>query len=123
MTNLSIKNSTAEMVTAIEEGLISKKGIDPLVMDFSNMQNIAFERFIICTGSSGTHANALADAVIDTVISQCKDKPWHVEGRENAEWILLDYGNIVVHIFQPEKREFYKLEALWADADIRQVTE
>lgn len=122
MTDLSIKNRTAELEKAIVNGILEKKGANTLVMDFSQMQNTAFERFIICNGSSTTQTSSIADSVIDTVISQCKDKPWHIAGRENGEWILLDYGNIVVHIFLPEKREFYKLEDLWADAIIKPVT-
>lgn len=123
MTELSIKNKTAELEKAIVEGVLEKKGVDGLVMNFTHMQNVAFERFIICTGTSTTQTSSIADSVIDTVISQCKEKPWHIEGRDNAEWILLDYGNIIVHIFLPEKREFYKLENLWADAVIKPVTD
>ncbi|PID93676.1 MAG: ribosome silencing factor [Bacteroidetes bacterium] len=123
MTALSSKNKTTTLEEAIVDGLLEKKGKDAVIMDFSKMQNIAFERFIICSGSSTTQVNAIADAIIDSTITQCKEKPWHTEGRNNAEWILLDYGNIVVHIFLPEKREFYKLEDLWADAIMKPIEE
>ncbi|PIE88090.1 MAG: ribosome silencing factor [Bacteroidetes bacterium] len=121
MTELSLKHKTAALEKAIVDGLLEKKGENAIVMDFSKMQNTAFERFVICSGNSTTQVAAIADAIIERSIAACKEKPWHTEGLHNAEWVLLDYGNIVVHIFLPEKREFYKLEDLWADAIMRPV--
>lgn len=123
MTELSKKNETEKLHGAIVEGIRSLKGLNAVSMNFSKIQNTAFEYFILCNGSSSTHTASIADSVINTVNSQCKEKPWHMEGMHNAEWILLDYGNIVVHVFQPEKREFYKLEDLWADAEITPLAE
>ncbi len=123
MTEFSKKSETEKLHDAIVEGILDLKGIQAVSMHFSKIQNTAFEYFILCNGTSSTHTAAIADSVIKIVNSQCKEKPWHMEGMQNAEWILLDYGNIVVHVFQPEKREFYKLEDLWADADITPLTE
>jgi len=119
------KNSvnTEILAQSIIEGIREKKGQETVMIDFSTIPNAAFRRFIICEGTSTTQNTAIADSVIDTVIRQCAEKPWHTEGKENAEWILLDYGDVVVHIFLSSTRNFYKLEQLWADAKIVPVSE
>lgn len=74
--------------------------------------------FIICEASNERQVNAIADQLEREVRKKIKEKPWHVEGKENLEWVLIDYFNVVVHIFKKETRKFYALEDLWADGEI-----
>ena len=80
-----------------------------------------FYYFIICTGNSNTQVNALSQSIQKLVSKELKDKPWHIEGEANAEWILMDYVNVVVHIFQKKAREFYDIEGLWGDAKVTTI--
>jgi ribosome-associated protein len=102
------------IVNAIEE----LKGEDIICLDLRKLKNAISDFFIICSGNSNTQVDAIANFIYDDVSKKLKIKPWHSEGFQNAEWILLDYVDTVVHIFQKETREFYNLENLWADAEI-----
>jgi ribosome-associated protein len=104
-------------------GLQEKKGKDITVLDLSSIPTAVCKYFIVCNGDSTTQVQALADSVIEEVRKATGEKPWHTEGYDNREWILLDYSNIVIHIFLPEVREFYGLEDLWADADFEKIPE
>ena len=73
--------------------------------------------FIICEGTSNTQVNAIVNSIQKKVSKELKDHPWHIEGSENAEWVLMDYVNVVVHVFQKPIREFYNIEELWGDAE------
>jgi len=116
------KKSPTEILTeAIVDALLDKKAKNPVIMDFSKLNSSVCDAFMICHGNSRTQVEAIADGVISNVKSKTGLNPWHKEGLENAEWILIDYGDIVVHIFQDLKRTFYNLEQLWADADILTV--
>jgi len=88
-----------------------------------NIPNAVSRYFVICHGTSRTQVEAIADSVENLVRKANGSKPWHKEGYENAEWILLDYVDVVVHIFQDQTRSFYKLEELWADAVISRYDE
>ncbi len=105
------------------KAISEKQGIDINLLDFSKIENSVSAYFIICHGESSVQVRAIADFVDEVVKKQYKEDPWFVEGYNNAEWILLDYADIVVHIFQKDKRNFYKLEDLWADAEIQQYSE
>lgn len=112
------KKSEAEMLSGIIiKGIQDKKGKDIVQLDLTNVKNSICDSFIICHGTSRVQVEALADAVEMEVNKAVGVKPSHREGFENAEWILLDYFNVVVHIFQEKVRGFYKLENLWADAE------
>ena len=113
-----IKNNTAK---AAIEGILSKKGKRIVVMDMQKIDNAISSYFIICHGTSRPHITAIADAVVDFVKNETKHNAWNKEGFENAEWILIDYADVVVHIFQETSRSHYKLEELWADADIQYI--
>jgi ribosome-associated protein len=78
---------------------------------------------VICDADSNTHVNAIAESIEETVIKQTPDKLYHSEGQQNAEWILLDYINIVAHVFLRETREYYNIEGLWADAEITLIND
>ena len=111
---LPIQNKTA---LAAIDGLISKKAKQVVVMDMQKIPNAVSAYFIICHGTSRPHVTALADAVTENVKKETGFNAWGKEGIENAEWILIDYADVVVHIFQESSRKHYKLEELWADAE------
>lgn len=102
----------------VVDGLQEIKGENITIMDLRKIENAVTDFFVIAEGNSNTKVNALKESVHKMVRENVGDKPWHVEGRENAEWILMDYVNVVVHIFQNGIREFYDLESLWGDADV-----
>ena len=77
--------------------------------------------FVVCTGSSNTHVNAIVSAIQKTVSKELKEKPFHTEGNDNAEWVLIDYINVVVHVFQKQIREYYNIEGLWGDAKATKI--
>ena len=112
------KPNTKEIVNAAIEGIFKKKGKDPVSLDLTKIENSAFKYFVICHGDSNTQVEALADSVLETVKEETGEKAWHKEGLNNATWVLLDYSDVVVHIFQREYRDFYKIEELWADAEL-----
>ncbi len=105
-----------QLVNTIVEGIQEKKGINIAILDLAELDNTICQYFIICDGDSNTHVDAIANSVIDYVREKLEDKPNHSEGFANAEWILLDYFDVVVHVFQRDQRSFYNLEGLWADA-------
>ena len=105
------------------KGLQELKGENIVYVDLSVVDNAICENFIICNGTSNTHVNALAGSVEKEVRKTLGEKPWKSEGFGNAEWIILDYVNTVVHIFQEESRNFYNLDGLWADAKITEIKE
>ena len=100
----------------VVEGLQDVKGENITILDLREIDNAVTDFFIISEGSSNTQVNALSESVHKSVRENLGDKPWHVEGKDNAEWVLMDYVNVVVHIFQKGTREFYDLESLWGDA-------
>ena len=115
------KNDTEELADEIMAAMQEKKAITPVIIDFRKIQDSISDLFIICHGTSRTHVEAIADGIIMDVKKNTGQIPWHREGFENAEWILIDYNDIIVHIFQEIRRTFYNLEQLWADADLRQI--
>jgi ribosome-associated protein len=109
------------LVTAIVDAMLDKKAKDPVILDLKNMNSSVCDAFVICHGSSRTQVEAIADEVIGSIKKKTGMNPWHKEGFENAEWILIDYFDVIVHIFQDSKRSFYNLEQLWADAEITRI--
>ena len=112
-----------EFLQLIIEGLLEKKGKEIINIDLRKLEYAPCDNFIICHGESGTHVKALAESVEDKMETVAQIRLGHREGLENARWILLDYGSVVVHIFQHEDREYYKLEDLWGDADVTLIKE
>ena len=100
----------------IIQALIEKKGEQIVCIDLKAMHHVLFDYFIICTGNSKPHVETLSDFVQESTKKLAGQRPSYVEGRANGEWVLLDYFNIIVHIFQPEIRQFYNIESLWSDA-------
>jgi ribosome-associated protein len=103
----------------IIQALIEKQGIDIKCINLKKINHVYFDYFIVCSGNSKPHVETLCDFVQEQTQRIANTKPVHVEGLENKEWVLLDYFNVLVHIFQPEAREFYNIEALWNDAEIQ----
>ncbi len=108
--------TSKELVDAVVEGIQEKKGVNIVILDMTKIDNTICDYFVICDGDSNVHVDAVADSVNDYVRKKLNDRPVHVEGKENAEWILIDYVDVIDHIFQRSIREFYNLEGLWADA-------
>ena len=109
------------LLDSIAKGIFEKKGLNVLKIDLRKLENRITDYFVICHATSTTQVGAICDSVEDTVIKDAKEKPIHVEGLDNCFWVLLDFGNVVVHIFLEEYRQFYSLESLWADASIEAV--
>ncbi|MBT8307441.1 MAG: ribosome silencing factor [Maribacter sp.] len=110
------KASADELIALILQGIEKVKGLDINILDLREIENTVCDYFIICNGTSNTHVNAIVGSIQKTVSKAIKDKPWHVEGEDNAEWVLMDYVNVVVHVFQQHIREYYDIEGLWGDA-------
>jgi ribosome-associated protein len=118
MTAIKDTLTTDQLTSLIIEGIKEKKGLSIIDVDLNGIANAICERFVICHGGSRTHADAIANGLQEHVRKHSGVRSWHSEGYENAEWILIDYVNVVVHVFQKETRNYYKLEELWADARI-----
>lgn len=110
------KTSADELIALIIQGIEEVKGHNINLLDLREIENTVCDYFIVCNGTSNTHVNAIVGSIQKTVSKAIKDKPWHVEGEDNAEWVLMDYVNVVVHVFQKQIREFYDIEGLWGDA-------
>jgi ribosome-associated protein len=115
------KASADELIALILHGVEEVKGLDINILDLREIENTVCDYFIICSGTSNTHVNAIVNSIQKTVSKAINDKPWHVEGSENSEWVLMDYVNVVVHVFQRQTREFYDIEGLWGDAKVTLV--
>ena len=109
------------LIEKIVDGISDVKGQNIEMIDLRKIENRICDFYIICSGSSNTHVSAILESVKKKVSKSLKEKPSHTEGEENAEWILLDYINVVVHIFQEQVREFYKIEELWGDCKINMI--
>ncbi|MBC8156212.1 MAG: ribosome silencing factor [Bacteroidetes bacterium] len=113
---------TAEQLrNLVVKGMLEKKGMDVVVMDLRGVANAITDFFIICSGTSDTQIDAIASSVEEEVYKSSKTNPWHREGQQNREWILLDYVDVVAHVFKKERRAFYDLEQLWGDAEIQHI--
>lgn len=114
-------NPEKQLLDAILHGISEKKGKDVLVVNLKGLPNAVSDYFIIATGDSNTQVEAIANSVHEEVKKATGENPFHSEGYSNAEWILLDYVNMVIHVFQPEARSFYQLEKLWSDGQIEHI--
>ena len=107
---------TDQLITEIVRGIEEIKDKDIEILDLREIENTVCDYFVICNGTSNTQVNAIVNSVQKLVSKALQEKPWHVEGSNNAEWVLLDYVHVVVHVFQKQIREFYNIEGLWGDA-------
>ncbi len=114
---------TGKTVEAVLEGIRRMKGKSITLIDLNSIQHTECGHFVICHGTSSTQVDSIAHSVEDTVKELTGENVWHRDGYRNSIWILLDYGDIMVHVFQEEAREFYNLEGLWADAKLTKIEE
>ncbi len=110
------EKGTDQLITQIIIGIEEVKGQDIEILDLRELENTVCDYFIICNGTSNTQVNAIVNSIQKTVSKAIHEKPWHIEGSNNAEWVLIDYVHVVVHVFQKHIREFYNIEGLWGDA-------
>lgn len=111
------KQSNSDLlITTIISGIEDVKGKEITILDLREIENTVCNYFIICEGTSNTQVNAIVNSVQRKVSKSLKDNPWHIEGNDNAEWVLMDYVDIVVHVFQKHIRDYYDIEGLWGDA-------
>ncbi len=113
--------ATEKTKNAILEGIQRIKGKNIIIIDLNTIHYTECGYFIICQGSSNRQVDSIAHSVEETVKEMTGEDAWHTEGYKNSLWVLLDYGEIVVHVFQSEARDFYNLEGLWADAGITKI--
>ena len=107
---------------AIVEGMQENKAQDIVVLDLRKLSSAVCDYFVICSGESSTQVDGIANSVARFTRQELKEKPWHIEGKTNSEWILLDYIDVVCHIFYKDARKFYELEELWSDAERTNIT-
>jgi len=117
------KEQTTSLLDAIVEGMQDKKAKNITVINLIGLEHRVADYFVICDADSNTHVSAIADSLEESVIKKTGEKPYHTEGRQNAEWILVDYVNIVAHVFMRETREFYNIEGLWADGETTHIAD
>ena len=104
-------------LNVIADAMLEKKAQDVVALDLRSIGTAISDHFIVCNADSTPAVVAIADNVEDRMIEKCKRKVVRTQGKENAFWVILDYGDIVVHVFQTPYRAFYRLEDLWADAE------
>lgn len=114
-------SSPDELISLIVQGIEDIKGQNISLLDLRNIENTVCDYFIICNGNSNTQVNAIVSSVQKNVSKNLREKPYQIEGVENAEWVLMDYVNVVVHVFQKHKREYYDIDNLWGDAKITEI--
>ena len=109
------------LVDKIVEAIQDTKGEDIQIFDLSGIENSVADTFVICSGNSNTQVSAIAGNIEKKVRNDIRERPWHVEGTENAMWVLVDYVSVVVHVFQKQIRDYYDIEELWGDAKITKI--
>lgn len=123
MKSTPVRQDSDKLADVVVRGMQEKKGLDIVVMNLKELKNAVSDYFIICSASSDTQLDAIARSVEEEVEKLTGQNPWQTEGRMNREWVLLDYVDVVVHVFLRDRRQFYALEELWGDAEITYVEE
>jgi ribosome-associated protein len=113
--------TTKTLIDKIVEGIQEKKGKGITIVDMEKLGNSICDYFVICQGNSPAQVSAITDSVEDVVRIGCKRKPYAIDGLRNAQWVAMDYGDVLVHVFLPDVRAFYDIEHLWADAKITNI--
>ena len=117
MIDKKTNSESTELCEAIVEGMKENKANDIVVLDLRNLESAVCDYFVLCSGDSTTHVDGISNSVTRFVRKSIQEKPWHIEGKTNSDWILLDYINVVGHVFYKDSRGFYDIEELWSDAD------
>ncbi|MGB0805659.1 MAG: ribosome silencing factor [Salibacteraceae bacterium] len=123
MAKKSIQTSSTPLIDIIVKGIQEKKGLNICVIDLTKVMNAYADYFVVCSGSSDTNVQAIASSVEDMAFTLLKEKPNHIEGYREANWILLDYFDTMVHVFKEDERDHFNLENLWADAIIHPISD
>ena len=110
-----------DLIKAIIEGVQEKKGTDIAVIDLSGMEGTVCRYFVVCQGGSPSQVDAIADSVEEMTRVKTAEKPVRVIGRENSIWVAMDYGDVMVHVFVPDARDYYDLDHLWEDAPVEHI--
>lgn len=113
--------SAKDVIEQIIEGVQEKKGRGIAVVDMLGLGNSICDYFVICQGNSPNQVSAITDSIADMVREKCGKKPYAIDGLRNSQWVAMDYGDILVHVFLPDARAFYDIEHLWADAKITEI--
>ena len=114
-------NDIAVLLEQIKTGIQEKKGKNIVIADLTKLENTICRFFVICQGNTPTQVSAIVDSVEETVRKNAHSKPFGIDGLRNAEWVVMDYADVLVHVFLPHTREFYQLEHLWADATLTPI--
>lgn len=110
-----------DITPQIIEAITDKKGKKITLIDLSDFETAPTGRLVICQGNSTSQVSAIADSIREKVYEECQTKPYNYDGYRNSQWIVIDYGDLMVHVFQPQFREFYSLESLWNDAPVENL--
>lgn len=113
--------NTVDLVKLITEGIYDRKGRNITHVDMSQIESAAAQNFVICEGSSTMQVSAIADSVREFLQKNAGIKPYNYDGYQNSQWIVIDYGHTLVHVFLPDVRQHYNLEELWSDAKINEI--
>ena len=116
------RNPVTVLASHAIDSVLEKKGRDVVLMDMRAVSGVA-DFFVLCTGGSELQIRAIVEGVRERIREACDERPWHVEGTEHYQWVLLDYVDLVVHVFSPEKRGYYDLERLWGDAPTEEISD
>ncbi|MBG8552784.1 MULTISPECIES: ribosome silencing factor [Hymenobacter] len=123
MKSTLVRQDSDRLADVVVRGMQEKKASDIVVLDLKELKNAVADYFVICSASSDTQIEAIARSIEEEVEKLTGQSPWQTEGRTNREWVLLDYVDVVVHVFLRDRRQFYALEDLWGDAEITHVAE
>ena len=121
MKSTLVRQDSDTLADVVVRGMQDRKAADIVVLNLKHLQNAVADYFIICSANSDTQLDAIARSVEEEVEKTSGEMPWQTEGRTNREWVLLDYVDVVVHVFLRDRRKFYSLEELWGDAEIKYV--
>jgi ribosome-associated protein len=115
--------SSDELVQLVVHGMQEKKAENIAIINLKHIRGAVCDYFVIASGNSPAQIDAITDSIEEEVVKKTEQHPWHREGKEHKEWILLDYVDVVAHVFKKDRRAFYGLEELWGDAEITYVPE
>lgn len=118
---IKVTENKANLSEVVVQGMLEKKATDIVVMDLRNIKGAIADFFVLCSASSDNQVDAIADSIEEEVWKSTMLRPWKSEGKQNKEWILLDYVDVVAHVFKKDRREFYSLDTLWGDAKITTI--
>ena len=114
-------STTNKLIKNITEGIQDRKGENIVIADLTSIENTICKFFVICQGNTPTQVSAIVDSIKDRVAKNQKETPLGIDGQRNAQWVAIDYADVLVHVFLSETREYYNLETLWADAELTSI--